>query len=80
MVTSVIDKYNHAFGPVILAAVCMGIMYFSVNIFQLFREGSDWLHKVTAFGSFLWFGIMLVTSAEVNKEVGNRQTSSVQAL
>ena len=36
MVTSVIDKHNHAFGPLILAAVCMGIMYFSVNTFQPF--------------------------------------------
>ena len=32
-----------------------------------------------AFGSFFWFGIMLVTSAQVNKEVSTRQTS-VQAL
>ena len=70
-VTSVIDKYNHAFGPVILASVSTGIMYFSVNIFQLFRDGGDWMHKVTTFGSFFWFGIMLVTSAQVNKEVSS---------
>ena len=64
-----IDKYNRAFGPVILVCVATGIMYFSVNIFQVFKDGNDLIGKATALMSFSWFGIMLVASAQVNEEV-----------
>ena len=85
MIVSLIDTLNEAFGTAILTSALGGGTYFSLNIFQAFRESDEHLRRTVAVGCFVWFltfltaGALVHSKAEKVAKIINRRFQAEQS-